>query len=587
MIDAGVGSRRAVTGLWKRSDRSRKLRQLKMKLHPDRARQNGLTPDEAHAAFIWLTQIFQGNENVTPLPFDRPGYRIPAKRYQTPRTPSPPPLPPRRVPSPVHHGPSPSTHVHRSPRRSNQTAALGGTRSARASRSKSSPPPRVDASASASRGMPPPKSQWESEPHHQQAEGMPSASQAEATGERQEEPAQPASEADGARTHALPGVETGKAAAAALAGAVFMRVLGPWLKTVVLRSCAALIHFAMVGGVACRCIVMCLLAIPWIFTAALAWTSARVVGAALAVTAAARQAALALWQELAELSVCDQGRRALRAIARKVHLLRVRLFAPADEYERALAHAAEVDPSPRARALEAARTRFHDSLALSSLSALAGVAVSESSQLWAPVNGLYLAVCAVSLAGAVRPDALRAVAPGAGTLRAMLGTPAEPEAAPWLSLASSFGHTGLKAKPSLQPPQHWPRIVMSSAASVADQGAPSRWSSGWGPSGGWLAPFVGASAPAADGVEVSGAGWVPQAWAAAARSTWGLAAPPPPPVHHHFESRDEVTALVLALAFVSALASVLVYYRGGMRAWGWGVRLGSFLRKVPLNPSPN
>jgi hypothetical protein len=80
MLDSGLDSHRVIDCLATLADRQRKLRQLKLRFHPDRAASNGLRDDEAHAAFIWLGQIFDGDENAPQLPFDRPGYIRPAQR---------------------------------------------------------------------------------------------------------------------------------------------------------------------------------------------------------------------------------------------------------------------------------------------------------------------------------------------------------------------------------------------------------------------------------------------------------------------------------------------------------------------------
>ncbi|KAG8466011.1 hypothetical protein KFE25_005581 [Diacronema lutheri] len=80
VLDAGAGSTTVVTSLGDPLSRRRKLKQLKLRLHPDRAASHGLTAAEAHAAFIWLTHVFEGDENAPQLPLDRPGYVPPPRR---------------------------------------------------------------------------------------------------------------------------------------------------------------------------------------------------------------------------------------------------------------------------------------------------------------------------------------------------------------------------------------------------------------------------------------------------------------------------------------------------------------------------
>ncbi|KAJ1628289.1 hypothetical protein T492DRAFT_1145720 [Pavlovales sp. CCMP2436] len=86
MIAAGVGSRAVVDGI-SGLVRRKKLKELKLRLHPDRALHNKLSPDEAHVAFIWLSQVFEtSDENAPPLPLDRPGYVQPSSKKRSPST---------------------------------------------------------------------------------------------------------------------------------------------------------------------------------------------------------------------------------------------------------------------------------------------------------------------------------------------------------------------------------------------------------------------------------------------------------------------------------------------------------------------
>lgn len=89
MLDAGIGSRAVVDGITDRLARRKKLKQLRLRLHPDRAVASKLTADEAHAAFIWLTHVFDGEQNAPQLPLDRPGYVRPTRRYVPAPTASP------------------------------------------------------------------------------------------------------------------------------------------------------------------------------------------------------------------------------------------------------------------------------------------------------------------------------------------------------------------------------------------------------------------------------------------------------------------------------------------------------------------